>query len=185
MLSDNVFNDNKNNSFMEKFLIRLTRIYRNKFERYTIYPKTRWSIFIVIFILYVLRVLQTGGFYVVSYIFGLYLLHLAVQFFTPLGIPEADEEDDNMNETLPMTINDQEDKPLIRSMNEFRFWQNCTLAAIISIFCTSSQLFDLPVFWPFLLAYFIMLFVLTVKRQIKHMVKWRYSVFDFNRKSTK
>ena len=40
---------------------------------------------------------MVGGFYVISYIYGLYLLHLAVQFFTPLGMPDA-EEDDNDDE---------------------------------------------------------------------------------------
>jgi hypothetical protein len=33
-----------------------------------------------------------GGFYVISYIMGLYILHLSVQFFTPLGLPDFDSE---------------------------------------------------------------------------------------------
>ena len=32
------------------------------------------------------------GFYVVSYILGLFVLHITVQFFTPLGLPDLDEE---------------------------------------------------------------------------------------------
>ena len=55
-------------------------------------------------------------------------------------------------------------KPLIRSMNEFKFWQSVTFASILSFFCSLSRFFDLPVFWPFLLVYFVMLVILTVKR---------------------
>ncbi len=188
MLADNMFGNSDGDSFMDKIIFRMTKIYRNKLEKYTIYPQRRWAVTLIIIFLYILRVTAIGGFYVVSYILGLYILHLAVQFFTPLGLPDADEDDDDDGKImdLPMTINQEgEDKPLIRSMNEFRFWQNVTLASIISLFCTSSLIFDLPVFWPFLLAYFIMLFILTVKRQFKHMSKYGYSLFDFNRKSTK
>ena len=38
---------------------------------------------------------------------------------------------------------------------------------------TFFSMFDIPVFWPILLLYFITLFVLTMKRQIKHMIKYR------------
>lgn len=39
-------------------------------------------------------------------------------------------------------------------------------------FCmTFFSIFDVPVFWPILLIYFIILFVLTMKRQIKHMIQ--------------
>ena len=34
-----------------------------------------------------------------------------------------------------------------------------------------------PVFWPIVLVYWLMLFVLTMKRQIKHMIKHRYLPF--------
>ena len=36
---------------------------------------------------------------------------------------------------------------------------------------TFFSVFNIPVFWPILLLYFIALFVLTMKRQIKHMIK--------------
>ena len=41
--------------------------------------------------------------------------------------------------------------------------------------------FNIPVFWPILLMYFIALFVLTMKRQIKHMIKYRYIPFSFGK----
>lgn len=42
-----------------------------------------------------LRIITYGGFYVVSYVFALYVLHLSVQFLTPKGLPDIDEEEDD------------------------------------------------------------------------------------------
>ena len=39
-------------------------------------------------------------------------------------------------------------------------------------------LFDIPVFWPILLIYFCLLFFITMRRQIKHMIKYKYMPFD-------
>ena len=41
----------------------------------------------------------------------------------------------------------------------------------MAFFMTFFSIFNIPVFWPILLLYFIALFVLTMKRQIKHMIK--------------
>ena len=37
---------------------------------------------------------------------------------------------------------------------------------------------DVPVFWPILLCYWIVLFILTMKRQIMHMIKYKYVPFS-------
>jgi len=52
----------------------------------------------------------------------------------------------------------------------------------LALFLTFFSLFDVPVFWPILLIYFIVLFVLTMKRQIKHMLKHKYLPFSFGKK---
>ena len=44
---------------------------------------------------YLIRVMLIGGFYVISYVFALYVLHLGVHFLTPQGMPQIDEEDDD------------------------------------------------------------------------------------------
>jgi hypothetical protein len=46
---------------------------------------------------------------------------------------------------------------------------------------TFFQIFDVPVFWPILLLYFIVLFVITMKRQIRHMIKYRYVPFSWGK----
>ncbi len=47
---------------------------------------------------------------------------------------------------------------------------------------TFFDLFDIPVFWPILLVYFIVLFGLTMKKQIGHMRKFGYVPWSFGKK---
>jgi hypothetical protein len=42
-----------------------------------------------------------------------------------------------------------------------------TRATLIALFCTTSEVFDVPVFWPILVVYFFALFILTMRRQIQ------------------
>jgi hypothetical protein len=53
-----------------------------------------------------MRIYDVGGFYVISYILGLYILHLVVQFLTPIGLPDIDEDDDEkmVGAELPNTM---------------------------------------------------------------------------------
>lgn len=50
-------------------------------------------------------------------------------------------------------------------------------AALLSLCATFFSAFDVPVFWPILVVYFIILFTITMKRQIRHMIKHRYVPF--------
>ena len=47
---------------------------------------------------------------------------------------------------------------------------------------TFVPIFDVPVFWPILLMYWFMLFFMTMKQQIRHMIKHRYVPFSFGKK---
>ncbi|VDK33356.1 unnamed protein product [Taenia asiatica] len=59
--------------------------------------------------------------------------------------------------------------------------KNCTIATIISILCTFFSFFDLPVFWPILLIYFLTLFYVTMRRQIEHMIRYKYLPFTYGK----
>ena len=65
-------------------------------------------------------------------------------------------------------------RPFARRLPEFKFWYACTRSTVIAFFMTFFEVFDVPVFWPILLLYFIVLFFITMKRQIRHMIKHRY-----------
>ena len=44
---------------------------------------------------------------------------------------------------------------------------SATRATLIALFCTFSEAFDVPVYWPILVIYFFILFTLTMRRQIQ------------------
>ncbi|KAF1001879.1 hypothetical protein AG4045_026097 [Apium graveolens] len=46
---------------------------------------------------------------------------------------------------------------------------------------TFFSMFDVPVFWPILLLYWLVLFLLTMKRQIMHMIKYKYVPFNIGK----
>lgn len=72
-------------------------------------------------------------------------------------------------------------RPFARRLPEFKFWHSCTRSVLTAIGMTFFSIFDVPVFWPILLLYFIVLFVITMKRQIRHMIKYKYVPFSFGK----
>lgn len=42
-----------------------------------------------------------------------------------------------------------------------------TKATLVALFCTFSEVFDVPVYWPILVVYFFVLFALTMRKQIQ------------------
>lgn len=69
----------------------------------------------------------------------------------------------------------EEFRPFIRRLPEFKFWLSATKATLIALAMSFFEIFNIPVFWPILVVYFIMLFCLTMKRQIKVWNIWRLS----------
>ncbi|KAI6216479.1 Protein RER1 [Aphelenchoides fujianensis] len=54
-------------------------------------------------------------------------------------------------------------------------------STLIAFFLTFFEIFDVPVFWPILVMYFFVLTFLTMKRQIMHMIRYRYIPFTFGK----
>lgn len=46
---------------------------------------------------------------------------------------------------------------------------------------TFFPMFDVPVFWPILLFYWIAFFTVSMRRQIAHMMKYKYVPFTFGK----
>lgn len=66
------------------------------------------------------------------------------------------------------------------------FWFSHGRYCVTRSFCigfvlTFFSAFDVPVFWPILLFYWLMLFTLTMRRQIMHMIKYRYVPFSLGK----
>lgn len=150
----------------------------------------RWTFSLVILILFMARVILAQGWYVICYGLSIYYLNLFIGFLSPKIDPafqaggEFDAEDfgnSDLGPMLPTKAND-EFRPFIRRLPEFKFWLSATKATLISLFLTLFEVFDLPVFWPILLLYFLLLFVSTMRQQIRHMIKYGYVPWDKGKK---
>jgi hypothetical protein len=75
----------------------------------------RWVALVLVTLAYALRVWYLRGFYIVSYGLGIYNLNLLLGFLTPQFDPESDGPE------LP-TKADQEFRPFVRRLPEFKFW---------------------------------------------------------------
>jgi hypothetical protein len=105
----------------------------------------------------------------VAYSLGIYLLNLFLAFLQPKFDPSNEIIDNEMEDGtaggLP-TKQDEEFRPFIRRLPEFKFWYSATRAIVIGFVCTFFSIFDVPVFWPVLVVYWLILFTLTSKSQV-------------------
>ncbi|OJT05450.1 Protein rer1 [Trametes pubescens] len=122
---------------------------------------------------------------------AIYLLNLLLAFLQPKFDPSlqddllADEIEEGGEESqspLPSS-RDDEFRPFVRRLPEWQFWLSATRATFVAIVCTFFEMFDVPVYWPILVVYWFVLFALTMRRQIQHMIKYKYIPFDFGRKA--
>lgn len=162
------------------------RRYQALLDQSTPFVLYRWVSTAVLLVVFFARIFVAQGWYIVAYALGIYLLNLFLAFLQPKFDPSSDALDQDMEDGaaggLP-TKNDDEFKPFIRRLPEFKFWYWATRAICIGFFCSWFELFNVPVFWPVLVMYWIILFVLTMRRQIQHMVKYRYVPFSFGKKN--
>jgi hypothetical protein len=152
-----------------RFFAHTRRRFQHYLDKTVIYPQYRWPALGAFLVLYALRVMSISGWYIVTYGLSIYLLNLFIGFLSPQFDPEA-RADGGIG--LPQT-NGEEFRPFERKVGEFAFWWKATRASVVAFFMTFFSFFDIPVFWPILLGYFVVLFGLTMRNQISHMLKHR------------
>merc|ERR1712142_164583 len=167
------------------FFKRLGQTYQLMLDRWTPYTTSRWVATVLLICAFMARILIARGWYIVTYALAIYHLNLLLAFLTPKIDPamaeyEAAENEEEDGMALPTRQND-EFRPFIRRLPEFKFWYSATKATVIAFCCTFFEMLDIPVFWPILVMYFITLFCITMKRQIKHMIRYRYIPFTFGK----
>ena len=160
-------------SGLQRLVRSVSRVYQVYMDRAVMHPVARWVTFFGLFGVYLLRVYLLNGFFIVTYGLGIYLLNLFIGFLSPAVDPEELDDDSGSGPVLP-TREADEFRPFTRKLPEFQFWFWGTRAILASFAMTFFSFFDLPVFWPILLVYFVFLFLLTMKQQILHMIKFRY-----------
>lgn len=186
---------------------KLQRQYQALLDQSTPYVLYRWVGTGVALVTFFLRVFLAQGWYIVAYALGIYLLNLFLAFLQPKFDPSNDALDNDMEDgaigALP-TKKDEEFRPFIRRLPEFKFWHSATRAILISFVCSWFEVFNVPVLWPVLVMYWFMLFILTsrllplrgqrespqlqlltcprpVRKQIQHMIKYRYVPFTIGK----
>ncbi|KAG6413402.1 hypothetical protein SASPL_126111 [Salvia splendens] len=155
----------------------LSKLFQHYLDKSTPHSLYRWIGTVCLVLLYAVRVYYVQGFYIVTYGLGIYLLNLLIGFLSPLVDPELEPSE---GPSLP-TKGSDEFKPFIRRLPEFKFWYAITKAFCVAFLMTFFSMFDVPVFWPILLCYWIVLLFLTMKRQIMHMIKYRYIPFNLGK----
>nr|GMC60097.1 protein RER1A-like [Ipomoea batatas] len=168
---------NPSSEEVTRFTVVLSRRYQHLLDKTLPHFLYRWIAFLALALVYVVRVFLLQGFYVVSYALGIYILNLLIGFLSPQVDPEHDFSN---GPTLPTRESD-EFRPFVRRLPEFKFWYSITKAFCIAMVMTFFNVFDVPVFWPILLFYWIVLFTLTMRRQILHMMKYKYLPFSFGK----
>ncbi|XP_011842611.1 PREDICTED: protein RER1 isoform X2 [Mandrillus leucophaeus] len=168
-------------SVVYRFFTRLGQIYQSWLDKSTPYTAVRWVVTLGLSFVYMIRVYLLQGWYIVTYALGIYHLNLFIAFLSPKVDPSLMEDSDD-GPSLP-TKQNEEFRPFIRRLPEFKFWHAATKGILVAMVCTFFDAFNVPVFWPILVMYFIMLFCITMKRQIKHMIKYRYIPFTHGKRS--
>nr|OQO26247.1 hypothetical protein B0A51_07253 [Rachicladosporium sp. CCFEE 5018] len=161
---------------------RVSRLYQNYLDKSTPYTTYRWIATATVLVAFMLRIIFAQGWYIVAYSLGIYLLNLFLAFISPKFDPslESDTDMEDGASSLPKN-NSDEFKPFVRRLPEFKFWHSATRAVVIAFSCSWSEIFNLPVFWPVLVVYWLILVVLTMRRQIQSMIKYRYVPWDFGK----
>ncbi|CAF9918991.1 MAG: hypothetical protein HETSPECPRED_003916 [Heterodermia speciosa] len=185
---------------------RFTRLYQSYLDKSTPFTAYRWSATGAFLIIFFLRIVIAQGWYIgtfslplflssslqkvpplnssikVCYTLGIYLLNQFLAFLQPKFDPSLSQDEgiEDGESALP-TKQDEEFRPFIRRLPEFKFWHSSTRAILLGFAATWFEVFNVPVFWPVLVVYFIILFSLTMRRQIQHMIKYRYVPFTFGK----
>ena len=174
-------NIDNNNNISEKSFLEKVRIYFNSMnDKIIIYRAQRWGVVAVLAVIYFFRVFYKKGYYALTYCIGIHFLNSFIGFISPLDDPEDELGVDNSY--LPQR-NNEEFRPFQRKVKEFAFWSMMFWTFLVAIFFTFFEAFNIPVFWPLLLIYFILIFFLIMKRQIKHMIKYNYLPWDTGKKN--
>ena len=102
----------------------------------------RWAFSAFLLVTYLLRIWLHGGFYIITYALGIYLLNLIVIFL----MPQLELEEEESEGLLP-TRADDEFRPFMRKLPEFRFWY---VSGGYHIFLTRvGEILLLALDWPF------------------------------------
>ncbi|CAL9730513.1 protein Rer1p [Monosporozyma unispora] len=169
---------------LTKYVVELQQLYRFYLDKVTPHEKERWIAFGVLQVIFFLRIIYGQGWYAICYSFYIFSLNQFLAFLTPKFDMSLQQEEANERLEAGGAPDEQSEefRPFIRRLPEFKFWYNVMRGGVIALVLTFSRVTDIPVYWPILLIYFVILFALTMRRQIQHMIKYKYVPLDLGKK---
>lgn len=101
---------------------------RANIDKLAIHPRKRWAFFTLTFLLFFIRMIVLDGFYAMMYLYAFYIVQNLIQYITPSDLPTIQEEEEMANtiydipDTVSFSKNEDESKPVIRKLGEFKLW---------------------------------------------------------------
>lgn len=89
----------------------------------------------------------------------------------PLVCCQVDPESEGP--TLPRHTGDDSKPSFTPRVGEFKFWKLSMEGTGVAFLMTFFSIFDILVYWPILVLYFLLLLFVTLQKKIAHMVKYR------------
>lgn len=175
--------ENNSSSKAKIQLAIIFKVFTNSLNKTILYKRQRWLFFYFALVVFLLRMLLLQGYYAIAYLLAFTYLQNLILYLTPQEIPTIDEEGEedvfDIPNSLSLSQNSEDSKPIIRKLSEFHLWKKLTLFTLIAVLSTFFEFLDLPVFWPLLLFYFVFASLNVGVRQYKHMKKYGYTLKDF------
>lgn len=179
---------------LRALIARVDRRCQTLLDRVAPYKLYRWLGLAGLLCIFLVRMLVVEGFYIVAYVLFIFILNQFILFLQPKdraalvakvisGTADGAADDATSADRVVLpTLDDEEFRPFVRRLPEFQFWYSSSYATVLSFCATFYSGFDVPVFWPLLLFYFILLFVATMRRQWLDMKKLKYVPWDIGNK---
>uniref|UniRef100_A0A1I8AVZ8 Protein RER1 n=1 Tax=Steinernema glaseri TaxID=37863 RepID=A0A1I8AVZ8_9BILA len=161
-------------SVVSRLFSSLAVKYQYYLDCLTPYTTVRWAIAIISIFAFTVRIFTIQGFYLVTYGLFIYCLKMCEDFLTPRVDPVLDFDGEDGGPSLLPKSNNEEFRPFMRRLPEFKFWLSIMKSTLLAFTCTFTdipllKIFDGPFFWPILVMYFFVFFFLVIKRHItKH-----------------
>lgn len=172
---------------LRAFVLRMDRRCQALLDRVAPHRLQRWVGLTALLIVFMVRMFLLEGFYIVTYVLFIFILNQFILFLQPkdraslLAKAASPDEEADSEAVLP-TADMDEFRPFVRRLPEFKFWYSTTYSTVLAFCATFFPAFDIPVFWPILLFYFVVLFVATMRRQWLDMKKLKYVPWDIGNK---
>ena len=92
-------------------------------DKVTPFHLYRWLACLLMLVYFMYRVVALQGFYIVAYVLGIFLLNQFILFLTPVVVEDMEDlEDDADGPSHLPTRSDEEFRPFMRRLPEFKFW---------------------------------------------------------------